>query len=129
MSQEGERLATLEGLVKHQTDMLERLANTQDELIVAVKDLAVLRRDMDYHRRDIDLAHDFIRDLRGQDKALEGRVDALEGKELLNKYARWMIGAAALALIKLAWDSSVILNQEMSTKKPPEVLAITRPKD
>lgn len=116
MSADGERLAAFEQSLKHITDTLRQVVTGQDALTQAVRDLAVLKRDMDYHRRDIDLAHDGIRDIRASHASLDARVDKLEGKELLNNLARAAMMLAAMALIKLAWDSDLIVNMERSVR-------------
>ena len=108
---DGERIASLETLIKAQTTAIESLTRK-------VEDVVLLRRDMDYHRRDIDRAHEGIRDL-------DGRVNGLEGKEAFNKWARWALFVSACALCKLAWDSHAIAYQErvMRDKLPPHEVA------
>ncbi len=102
---DGERLASLEAVIKEQTKAFEGMSKK-------VEDLVMLRRDLDYHRRDIDQAHEH---LRGHD----ARLVSLEGKELLNRYARFALFTATLALCKLAWDSSIIVNQERRIERHP----------
>lgn len=118
LSSEGERIAALEQTIKAQTEAFR-------ELNATVRDVVALKRDLDYHRRDIDLAHTGLRDMRQAHGALEDRVDKLEGKELLNNFARAAVFAAAIALIKLAWDSNIILNLERAREQPPMVATKT----
>lgn len=118
LSSEGERIAALEQTIKAQTEAFK-------ELNATVRDVVVLKRDLDYHRRDIDLAHTGLRDMRQAHGVLEDRVDKLEGKELLNNFARAAVFAAAIALIKLAWDSNIILNLERAREQPPVVATKT----
>lgn len=118
LSSEGERIAALEQTIKAQTEAFR-------ELNATVRDVVVLKRDLDYHRRDIDLAHSGLREAAAKHEALETRVDKLEGKELLNNFARAAILAAAIALIKLAWDSNIILNLERAREQPPAIVAKT----
>lgn len=117
MADVGERLAALEVLIA-------KVLEGQKETTAAVRDLAVLKRDIDYHTLDISRAHDGIRDLRQKLEGVDNRVDSLEGKELLNKWARYALFIATCALCKLAWDSQIIVNMDRQNRdKMPEVIA------
>lgn len=112
MADIGERLAALEVAVN-------RVLEGQKEVTTAVRDLAVLKRDIDYHSMDIGRAHDGIRELNKRYDDADSRLDILEGKELLNKWARGALFLATCALCKLAWDSQIIVNMDRQSREKP----------